>query len=114
VETVAHLVNCEALTAGSIYLALLRDAPLIPDIHPELDLGKLLRHEASDPAELLAYFAFRRRVLLGVLDKLTEAQWARVIRETGKQRQESVYWRARVQALHELAHVTELAQKLGQ
>jgi hypothetical protein len=112
-ETVAHLINCEALTADSIYLALLRDAPLIHDIHPERDLGKLLRHDTFDTADLLAYFAFRRRVLLRVLDGLTEAQWTRVIRESGKGQQESVYWRARGQALHELEHVTDLEDELG-
>src|SRR5512140_3758990 len=40
-ETVTHLINCEAITAESIYLALLRDEPLVHNIHAERDLGKL-------------------------------------------------------------------------
>jgi hypothetical protein len=51
-------------------------------------------------------------VLLRVLTSLSEADWARSIREVGKQRQESVYWRARSLALHELEHLAELERKL--
>lgn len=111
-EDLAHLINCETCTAGAIYLALLTDQPLLPKIHPERDWGKLVRHEMFEFDELLAYFQFRRRRLLRVLGALTDAQWARVVREEGKQRQESVYWLARTLALHELAHVTDLQRKL--
>ena len=112
-ETLAHLVNCEERSAQAIYLALLLDAPYLPDIHPERQWGKLLRHDLCDFADLLAYFRFRRRVLLPVLTALTQDQWARVVREEGKQRQESVYWQARGLALHELAHLTDLEAKLA-
>ena len=112
VEALAHLLNCEARTAEAIQLALMRSEPLIPDIHPERDLGKLLRYDQLPFDELLAYFKFRRAVLLKVLSSLKESQWSRAVREEGKQRKESVYWRARGQALHELEHIQYLERKL--
>lgn len=112
-EDLAHLINCEARTSEKIYMALLADEPFFLDIHPERHWGKLLHHEQEDFADLLAYFKFRRRALLRVLNSLTEAQWSRVIREENKQRKESVYWQARSLALHELEHLTNLANKLA-
>ena len=109
----AHLINCEALTADSITLALLKSEPLLHKLHPERDLGKLLRHDQFSYAELVAYFTFRRKVLLSVLQSLTFKQWGRTIREEGKQRQESVYWRARGQALHEMDHLDEIEAKIN-
>lgn len=104
-ENLAHLLHCEAHTAEAIYLALLTSVPLLPDIHPERQFGKLVAYHTFEFAVLLDYFNFRRAVLLRVLGALKPAQWARTVRETGKQRQESVYWLARGQALHELDHV---------
>lgn len=112
-ECLAHLLSCEAIAADSIYLALMLNEPAIARIHPERDLGKLLRFDQQDFHELLAYFKFRRAVLLSVLTPLTEKKWSRVIREEGKQRRESVYWRARGQAMHELEHVADLERKLA-
>ena len=112
-ETLAHLVNCEARTSEAIYLALLAEEPSVPDLHPERRWGKLMRHEQSDFGELLAYFAFRRKVLLRVLAELSEKQWSRVVRQEGKQRRESVYWLARVLAIHEMEHVAELESGLS-
>jgi hypothetical protein len=112
-EVVAHLINCEARTAESICLTLLVDEPFCLDIHPERQWGSLLQHEAFDFADLLPYFTFRRKVLLGVLQKLSDVQWARVNIEQDKQRKESIYWRARALALHEAEHVAELQLKLG-
>ena len=111
-EILAHLINCEALTSESIYLALLRNEPLLAGLHAERDLGKLLRLDELPFLDLLAYFKLRRKVLLRILGSLTEKQWSRVVREAGKQRRESVYWRARGQALHELEHLMELENKL--
>ena len=113
VEVVAHLVHCEARSSDAIYLALLLEQPLLPDIHPERQWGKLLRFDLLDVPELLAYFRLRRTVLLRVLSSLTPAQWERVVCENGKKRKESVYWRARGLALHELEHVTDLQNKLA-
>ena len=113
-ETIAHIIHCEALTADSIYLALLRDEPMIADLHAERDLGKLLRFDQLPFSDLLAYFKVRRVVLLRVLESLTEKKWSRCIREAKKARKESVYWRARGQALHELEHVLDLENKLNQ
>ena len=111
-EILAHIINCEALTSESIYLAVLRNEPLIPGLHAERDLGKLLRFDTLPFLDLLAYFKLRRIVLLRILESLTEKQWSRVIREEGKQRKESVYWRARSQALHDLEHLLDLENKL--
>jgi hypothetical protein len=108
VEVLAHLIHCEALTADAIYQALLLDEPLIADMHAERQLGRLLRFDLLPPHELLAYFNLRRVVLLRVLAGLDDKGWSRTIREHGKQRKESVYWRARGQALHELEHVAEI------
>ena len=82
------------------------------DVHPERQVGKLLRYDLLAFADLLAYFKLRRTVLLRVLKSLTAAQWSRSIREARKQRQESVYWQARGQALHEFEHLSDLRHKL--
>lgn len=112
-EALAHLINTEALSSAAIYLALLKDEPFLADIHAERDLGKLLRFDLLPFTELLVYFKLRRKVLLRVLHSLTEEKWSRCIREGGKQRKESVYWRARGQALHELEHLQDLETKLN-
>ncbi len=111
-EGLAHLVNCEARHAEWIYLALMVDEPFVYDIHPERNIGKLLHTEECDFAELLAYFTFRRTTLLNVLNRLSDAQWARAVREENKQRKETVYLMARSMALHELDHVTDLRAKI--
>jgi hypothetical protein len=113
VEIVAHILNCDDRATDSIYAALLLNQPFILDIHPERQWGRLLRYEHFDCPELLAYFAFRRKALLRVLEGLNEAQWSRVIQEQGKQRKESVYWRARGQALHEVEHLAEIETRFG-
>jgi hypothetical protein len=111
-ETLAHLIHCEARSSEAIYLALLVHEPLFPDVHPERQWGKLLRYDLLNVSDLLAYFKLRRAVLMRVLTSLAEAQWGRVISEPGKKRKESVYWRARGMALHELEHTTDLQSKL--
>ena len=112
-ENLAHLIYTEALSSEAIYLALLLDEPLLADVHAERQLGKLLRFDLLPFSELLAYFKVRRRVLLRVLESLTEVQWGRAIREEQKKRKESVYWRARGIAMHELDHLTDLRSKLN-
>ena len=111
-EDLAHLIHTEARSSEAIYLALLLDEPLMPDIHPERQWGSLLRFDLMPFSELFAYFKVRRSVLVRVLALLTDEQWARSIRESGKKRQESVYWRARTIAMHELDHLTDLQRKL--
>jgi hypothetical protein len=69
-EILAHLINCEARSSEAIYLALLADDPVLVDIHPERQLGKLLRYDQLAFADLLAYFKLRRTVLLRVLASL--------------------------------------------
>lgn len=111
VEVLAHLINTEALTAESIYLALMLKEPLLHQIHAERDLGKLLRLDQYTYQELLDYFTFRRKILLNVLAPLTDKQWSRTVQEEGKQRRETVYWRARGQAIHELDHFEDWEEK---
>jgi hypothetical protein len=112
-EDLAHLIHSEARTSEAIYLALLLEEPLIPDVHSERQWGKLLRYDLHSCSDLLAYFKLRRAVLLRVLASLAEGQWARSFREDGKKRKESVYWRARSLAMHELDHLTDLQDKLN-
>jgi hypothetical protein len=112
-EDVAHLLHCEARSTEAIFLALLANEPEFPNLHPERQFGKLVRYDQMTFADLLAYFKFRRAVLLRVLNGLRPAQWARTIREPGKQRRETVYWRARGQALHEAEHSENWKQPLN-
>ncbi|MBE0672242.1 MAG: DinB family protein [Anaerolineales bacterium] len=111
-EDLAHLINGEARSSEMIYQALLVNEPYVADIHPDRDWGKLLRFDLLDVPDLIAYFKTRRKVLLRILSALTEAQWARAVREEGKKRKESVYWRARTIAMHELDHLGDLEKKL--
>jgi hypothetical protein len=112
-EDLAHLIHTEARSSEAIYLALLMTEPFFPDIHPERQWGKLLRYDLLSFSDLFAYFNVRRKVLLHVLSSLTEGQWQRSIREEGKKRNESVYWRARTIAMHELEHLSDLRHKLN-
>ena len=112
-EILAHILHCEAIASQAIYLALLENEPLLPDVHPERDLGKLLRLDVIPFEELLAYFKVRRKILLQVLESLTEKKWARVVQQPRKARKESVYWQARGHALHELEHLLDMETKLG-
>lgn len=112
VEDLAHLLNTEARFPEVFFLALFEDEPLFVNIHAERQLGKLLRYEQFTCSELLAYFRLRRAFLMPVLESLTEEQWLRTIHEEGKKRRESIYWRARGQALHEDEHLSDLEKKL--
>jgi len=111
-EDLAHLIHSEARTSEAIYLALLLDKPLMPEVHSERQWGQLVRYDLLALSDLLSYFKLRRAVLVRVLTPLTVEQWSRTIREVKKKRQESVYWRARSLAMHELDHLTDLQNKL--
>jgi hypothetical protein len=114
VEIVAHLLNVEARSSEIIFHALILNEPLVPAIHPEHDWGALAHYDRLQLADLLVYFRLRRAVLIPVLSGLSAKQWDRRIREPGKQRQESVYWRARGLALHEQEHLAEIETRFGQ
>jgi hypothetical protein len=113
VEIVAHMLNAEARSGESIALALLANEPEVPPIHPERDWGRLFRLDQFGVAELLAYHATRRKVLLSLLGSLAAAKWARAVREPGKARRETVYLLTRSLALHEALHVRELEQRFS-
>lgn len=110
-EDLAHMINGEARSSEMIYQALLANEPIFANIHPDRHWGKLLRFDLLDFKDLLAYFKLRRAVLLRVLSGLKEEEWSRCVREEGKQRKESVYWRARTIAMHELDHLGVLERK---
>lgn len=112
-ECITHLINGEARSSEMIYQALLADEPFFADLHPDRDIGKLLRFDLLEFSELLAYYKTRRKVLLRVLSGLKESQWGRVVQEQGKKRKESVYWRARTIVMHELDHISDLKNKLS-
>jgi hypothetical protein len=112
-EVLAHVINGEAPSAEMIYQALLVDEPFFAQLHPDRNWGKLVRFDLLDFSELLAYFITRRKVLLRVLTGLKDKDWRRAIREEGKQRKESVYWRARSLVMHELDHLGDLEKKLN-
>lgn len=105
--------NSEARSSEMIYQALPVKEPFFDNIHPDRNWGKLVRFDLLEFSELLAYFNIRRKVLLRVLSGLKEKDWARAVREEGKQRKESVYWRARTIAMHELDHLEDLERKLS-
>lgn len=114
VEDLAHLINVEAISSQSIYLALMLKEPMLHPIHAERDWGKLIRYDLMEVSDLLSYFKFRRVVLLRVLNSLSDEEWLRTVSEENKARRESIYWRVRGLALHEQDHLTDLEKKLPQ
>jgi hypothetical protein len=111
-EVLVHLLNSETRSLEITYLAIFAEEPLLVGIHTERQLAGLLRYDLLPLSDLLVYFRLRRKILLQVLGSLSGEQWDRRIREQGKQRRESIYWRARGLALHELEHLTDLEAKL--
>ena len=107
-ENMAHLLHCEAVNAEFIYLALMRAGHPFSGIHPERDFGNLVHFELFPFDSLLDYFKFRRAVLLRVLSTLKFEQWSLSLPEKGKKRAESVFWRARSMALHEMEHIMDI------
>ena len=112
-RVLAHILNCESVSFRAIHFALLLDAPYMPRIHAERDWGKLTRYEQFSYAEMLAYFRFRRRALMSVLDRLDESEWGRAFQPEGRKKPDSVYLQARGMALHEFEHLADLREKLG-
>ena len=108
-----HLIYCAERGADPIHHALLLEDAFMPRIHAERDWGALMRYEAFEIAELMAYFSFRRRALLRILQGLNRQQWERTARREGVKRAESVYYSARRLCIHELGHLEDLAGKLG-
>ncbi len=107
-----HLIYCAERGTIPIYYALTAREPLMARIHAERQWGKLLRYEAFDLPDLIAYFTFNRRALLNVLRGLRPQQWERAVQPEGKQRKESVYYAARGLCVHEYGHLEDLAGKL--
>ena len=112
-EELSHLVNCEARTSEAIYLALLIKEPYLLSVHPERQWGKLISYEDSSFRDLLSYFKFRRNILLSVLQPLSGQAWSKVVHEKNKKRKESVYWKARALAVHEMQHLEVIKVRLS-
>ncbi|MEJ2549956.1 MAG: DinB family protein [Anaerolineales bacterium] len=113
-EILTHLLNSEARLTEAVYQILLLKEPNLPQIHPERDWGKLMSYQKLGLADLLGYFKLRRLLLLSVLEKLSTQEWLRTGREAGKKRQESVYWKTRTLVLHEIQHLSELEERIGE
>ncbi|MBL7998040.1 MAG: DinB family protein [Candidatus Kapabacteria bacterium] len=104
-QTVEHLLNIEALHYTTIYPAFLLPTPDVYPLHAERHIARLQLFDSFTMEELLTVFEFERRKSLSFLESLTAGDWLRTIREQGKKRQESIYWRARTLALHDVTHV---------
>lgn len=112
-ETLHHFLNIEALNYVTIYPALLIDKPKVYGLHAERDLGRLRLYEDFTRDELLTSFDLERRKTLNFLKALKKTDWQRQIIESGKSRQETIYWRARALALHDHTHVLILRFQMG-
>jgi len=108
-----HLIYCAERGADPIHHALLLQDACMPRIHAERDWGALMRYDAFDIPELMAYFSFRRRALLRILSELSPQQWELTVRREGVKRVESIYYSARGLCVHERDHLEDLARKLG-
>lgn len=112
-ETLMHFLNIEALNYVTIYPAFLIDKPEVHDIHAERDLGRLRLYEDFTKTELLKAFELERKKTLNFLRALKQTDWQRQIIESGKARQESIYWRIRALALHDYAHLLILRYQMN-
>ncbi len=112
-RNLTHLIYCAERGTDPIFHALILQEPFLPRIHAERDWGAMMRYEAFEVAELMAYFTFRRRTLLHILSDLSRDQWNRLTRREGVKRTESVYYWARGLCVHEYGHLEDLAKKLG-
>lgn len=111
-ENLIHLLNVEYLNKMIITQALTIVKPLVLPLHAEKDIGKLSLFESLSTNELLSYFKLTRKILLKLLVSLSEEQWSRQILEKNKSRQESIYWRIRLLALHEFEHISIMKLQL--
>ena len=104
-ETLIHLLNMEGLNYTTIYPAFLLNKPTIYPIHAERDFDRLNLFSDFHLNELLGAFCFERRKSLSFLKSLSERDWFKQLTEKDKTREETIYWRARVLAIHDFTHV---------
>ena len=104
-ETLIHFLNLEGLNYTTIYPAFLLNKPKIYPIHAERDFDRLSLFSDFHLNELLETFCFERRKSLSFLKSLKENDWYRKLTEKDKAREETIYWRARVLAIHDFTHV---------
>ncbi|MDX1941588.1 MAG: hypothetical protein SFU99_13605 [Saprospiraceae bacterium] len=104
-ETLIHLLNIEGLHYTTIYPAFLLNKPKIYPIHAERDFDRLRLFSDFQLHELLGAFCLERRKSLSFLKSLNKNDWLRELSEENKARAETIYWRARVLAIHDFTHV---------
>lgn len=112
-ETLVHFLNIEGLNYTTIYPAFLLKKPEVHSIHAERDFGRLNLFADFQLPELLSAFKLERKKTLGFLKSLKKSDWSKQLIEENKQRQETIYWRARGLAIHDYTHVHILKFQLG-
>jgi len=112
-ETLLHLLNMEGLNYTTIYPAFLLNKPKVYPIHAERDFGRLGLFSDFSLDELLEAFFFERRKSLSFLKSLKKSDWQKQLAEKDKAREETIYWRARMMAIHDFMHVQTLRFQTG-
>ncbi len=106
-EVMAHLLTTNEVSMNTIVYGMALNEPILPEIHPRRDWGRLLQYADYPLEDILHVYQFKRRVLLGILGRLSQKQWSAVIhRPPGKAT--TVFLQARGIALHDLEHVEHL------
>jgi hypothetical protein len=111
-ETLIHLLNIEALNYTTIYPAFLLDKANVYPLHAERDIHRLGLFENFTKEELLTVFGYERMKTMNFFKALKSEEWSKQLIEENKQRQETIYWRARGHALHDFTHMLILKFQL--
>lgn len=111
-ETLIHMLNIETLNYTTIYPAFLLEKPEIFPLHAERDIDRLNLYKDFSRSELMSAFATERKKTLNFLKSLNQKDWSKQMIEQNKQRQETIYWRARGHALHDFTHILILKFQL--
>ena len=104
-ETLIHLLNIETLNYTTIYPAYLLMKPEVYPLHAERDISRLNLFLDFQLSELLLIFDMERKKTLCFFKTLTENDWTKELAEQNKERNETIYWRARGLSLHDYTHI---------
>jgi hypothetical protein len=74
-------------------------------LHAEKDFDRLNLFIGLQSNELLEAFRLERRKSLNFFKSLKKSDWFKQLKEEGKTREETIYWRARGLAIHDFTHV---------
>lgn len=111
-ETIVHMINCDIVFTDEVYIGLMKKNPQVEHVHPERDVGKLLKLGKMDTKALLAYFKARREILLYVLAEIKPKDWDKIIIQPWKKTNETVYRKLRVLAVHENHHIEKMLDQI--